>query len=104
MVVVEDTVALAASIAQGLREEGFSVTCVGTAAAARAQLTSSPGDLALLDLGLPDLDGMELLREMRGAGLALPILVLTARDAVRARVARSTCASRGGWSLRRSSR
>ena len=85
--VVEDTAALARSLAKGLHEEAFAVTTFGTAAAARSHLQSSATDLVILDLGLPDLDGMELLCWMRRADLAIPILVLTARDAVSARVA-----------------
>ena len=86
LVIVEDTAALAASLAQGFREEGFLVTTVGTGAQARSPIESSQSEVVILDLGLPDLDGMELLRWARAAGLVLPILVLTARDAVSARV------------------
>ena len=84
---VEDTAALAASIARGLGEEGFAVTCVSSAGAAEQQIRASPGDLIILDLGLPDRDGMDVLRWLRRAEAAVPVLVLTARDDVNARVA-----------------
>jgi two-component system copper resistance phosphate regulon response regulator CusR len=87
LVLVEDTEGLAASLGQGFREEGFVVTSVGTAAEARSPIESSQSEIVILDLGLPDLDGMDLLRWARAAGLVLPILVLTARDAVSSRVA-----------------
>jgi DNA-binding response OmpR family regulator len=86
VLLVEDTASLAASLRQGLAEEGFAVTVAATGADARAQLEANPGDLVILDLGLPDIDGLEVLRWVRGEGRTLPILVLTARDAIAARV------------------
>ncbi len=87
VVLVEDTAQLAASIARGLSEDDFVVTAVSSAEAAERQLRASPGDVVILDLGLPDGDGMDLLRGLRRAGATVPVLVLTARDAVSARVA-----------------
>jgi DNA-binding response OmpR family regulator len=86
VVLVEDTGSLAAALAQGLTEEGFVVTVAATGVAARAQIEAGADDLVVLDLGLPDVDGMDLLRWIRGAGRVLPILVLTARDAIGSRV------------------
>jgi DNA-binding response OmpR family regulator len=86
VLVVEDTASLAASLAQGFGEEGFRVTIASTGAEARARLDGSVDDLMVLDLGLPDEDGVDLLRWIRATGRMLPVLVLTARDAVSARV------------------
>jgi DNA-binding response OmpR family regulator len=86
LLLVEDTLRLATSLAQGLGEEGFDVEVVATASAALARLESRDLDAMILDLGLPDLDGLEVLERARAAGLVLPILVLTARDAVDSRV------------------
>jgi DNA-binding response OmpR family regulator len=58
---------------EGLSEEGFVVVTATSAAAGREQIAAAPGDLVILDLGLPDLDGIELLRWTRGAGMMLPI-------------------------------
>jgi DNA-binding response OmpR family regulator len=87
VVLVEDNHQLAATIADGLAEEGFSVDTVDTAAKAIERTLKRDLDLMILDLGLPDRDGIEVLRELRSAKIYVPILVLTARDAVEARVA-----------------
>ena len=71
----------------GLKREGFTVDWVHEARAAEAVLGSEPFELLLLDLGLPGLDGLTLLRRQRERGLAIPVLILTARDAVADRVA-----------------
>jgi len=85
LLLVEDTGRLADSIAQGLQEEGFEVE---VATSGRAAIERIGGDLdgLILDLGLPDIDGTEVLQRTRDQGLSLPILVLTARDAVSSRV------------------
>jgi len=71
----------------GLKREGFTVDWVHEARAAEAVLGSEPFELLLLDLGLPGSDGLTLLRRQRERGLAIPVLILTARDAVADRVA-----------------
>jgi DNA-binding response OmpR family regulator len=86
LLLVEDTERLARSLAQGLREEGIDVRSAATGAASLRELAAEPPDIAILDLGLPDLDGMEVLSRAREAGFRQPILVLTARDAVESRV------------------
>lgn len=91
LLLVEDTDALARSLQGGLAEEGFTVEACGSLASARAQLASGAFDGVILDLGLPDGDGTALLSEVRGGGHALPIIVLTARDAMRARVTALEC-------------
>ena len=86
LLVVEDNPVLAASLSKGLREDGFEVDTVGTGAAAIARLAQQDVDAVVLDLGLPDIDGLDVLQRARAAGVHAPVLVLTARDAVRARV------------------
>jgi two-component system response regulator QseB len=71
----------------GLKREGFTVDWLHEARAAEAVLGSEPFELLLLDLGLPGTDGLTLLRRQRERGLAIPVLILTARDAVADRVA-----------------
>jgi DNA-binding response OmpR family regulator len=86
VLLVEDTAALAASLQRGLSEEGFAVHAVASGAAALAQLARRTVDAVVLDLGLPDMDGQQVLERARAAGHGMPILVLTARDAVASRV------------------
>jgi two-component system OmpR family response regulator len=87
LVLVEDNHQLAATIAEGLGEDGFAVEVLDTAAKGIERGLRRDMDLMVLDLGLPDRDGLEVLRELRAAHIHVPILVLTARDAVEARVA-----------------
>lgn len=87
LVLVEDNTQLAHSVAEGLGEDGYEVETVDTAAKAIERGLRRDLDLMILDLGLPDRDGIEVLKELRGARIHVPILVLTARDAVDSRVA-----------------
>ena len=87
LLLVEDDALVASGIVAGLRLHGVTVDHVETAQAAHSALHIAYFDLAVLDLGLPDGDGMSLLQRLRNAGVALPILVLTARDALEDRVA-----------------
>jgi two-component system OmpR family response regulator len=86
ILLVEDADLLADSIAQGLQEEGFTVAVCPTGRCALTRATAHDLDAVVLDLGLPDLDGADVLLQLRAAGEQMPILVLTARDAVAARV------------------
>ena len=87
IVLVEDNLQLATTISVGLSEDGYTVEVLATAAAAIERGLRRDLDVMVLDLGLPDRDGIEVLRELREARINVPILVLTARDAVDARVA-----------------
>jgi DNA-binding response OmpR family regulator len=87
LIVVEDNAQLASTLAQGFGEDGYEVEIVDTAAKAIARGLRRDLDLMVLDLGLPDRDGIEVLKELRAARVQVPILVLTARDAVESRVA-----------------
>ena len=84
--VVEDNARLAASLVRGLAEEGFSVQATGRAHAALERLGSEEVEVVVLDLGLPDMDGLNVITALRESGNSAPILVLTARDAVGSRV------------------
>lgn len=81
ILIVEDDAGIASFLAKGLRAEGYSVAVAGDAGEAGGQLAAAGDDvdLVLLDLGLPGGDGEELLRTLRGAGTAVPVIILTAR-------------------------
>lgn len=87
VLLIEDDELVASGILAGLRLSSITADHAGTASAASVALATSEFDVAILDLGLPDEDGMALLRRWRGAGKDLPILILTARDEVHDRVA-----------------
>ena len=86
ILLVEDDPLLGDGLRAGLRQLGFQVDWVRDGMAAERELRSDVYAAAVLDLGLPRKDGMEVLAGLRAAGLALPVLVLTARDAVTDRV------------------
>jgi DNA-binding response OmpR family regulator len=86
LLLVEDERRLADRLARGLREEGFAVDCAASCAEAREDAVATTYDLVLLDLGLPDCSGTELLRRWRREGFAAPVLILTARDLVEEKV------------------
>lgn len=87
ILLVEDDALIASGIAAGLRLHAVTVDHVATAQDARNAVDMAHFDVLILDLGLPDMDGMTLLKHWRDAGCLLPILILTARDAVEHRVA-----------------
>src|SRR4051812_19607377 len=86
LLLVEDVAPLAASLRRGLREEGFDIEVVATGEAALARMANGDLDAVILDLGLPDIDGLDVLVRARADGRGIPILVLTARDALPSRV------------------
>ena len=86
LLVVEDEPRIAELVRVALGRAGFVADTVATCADARATLALNPYDAAILDLGLPDGDGLAVIGEARRAGKPLPILVLTARDAIEDRV------------------
>jgi DNA-binding response OmpR family regulator len=87
LLIVEDNTLLSRSLIKGLREDGFEASAVSSGAEAIALIPQKGIDGIVLDLGLPDVDGLEVLREARAGGITGPILVLTARTAVESRVA-----------------
>jgi two-component system copper resistance phosphate regulon response regulator CusR len=86
ILIVEDERKVGHFIEKALTEQAYTARRVGTCAAARDALTESPYDAIVLDLGLPDGDGLELLREWRQSGFLEPVLILSARDAVDDRI------------------
>ena len=86
IVIAEDDRAVRESLTRALELEGYSVTAVGDGAAA-LEVAARPGvDLLILDLGMPNVDGLTVCRRLRSAGSRLPILVLTARTEVSDRI------------------
>lgn len=87
ILVVEDDKALRHSVEVSLAGAGFAVTATGSGAEALEAATGGGFDAMVLDVGLPDVDGFEILTSLRRGGSVLPILMLTARDALDDRVA-----------------
>ncbi|MDB6167454.1 MAG: Two-component system, OmpR family, copper resistance phosphate regulon response regulator [Verrucomicrobia bacterium] len=86
ILVIEDQRRLGQFLKKGLSEHAYTVTWVQTCAEARDALCETGYDGIILDLGLPDGDGLDLLREWRKSGFNEPVLILSARDAVQDRV------------------
>jgi two-component system response regulator QseB len=87
LLVVEDDPMIGLAVANGLREGGYTVDWVQDGHAAELALGHSLYDLVLLDLGLPGKDGLEVLKGMRRGRNDVPVLIITARDALANRVA-----------------
>ncbi len=87
LLLVEDDSMIGEAIRAGLKRLGLAVDWVRDTGAAGQALATEPFELLLLDLGLPGGDGLGLLKELRGRGSSLPVLLITARDAVADRVA-----------------
>lgn len=87
LLLAEDDVRMARFIARGLREQAYAVDVVGDGEAALYQAAVNHYDAAILDVMLPVKDGFEVCRELRAQGSRIPILMLTARDAVEDRIA-----------------
>ena len=86
ILVVDDDTAVRRSIDRALRLEGYDVDTVGTGGGALESLALTPPDAIILDLQLPDLDGLAVCRRIRSAGDDTPVLMLTARQAIDDRV------------------
>jgi DNA-binding response OmpR family regulator len=86
VLIVEDQQRLAQLLKQGLTERSYTVGWARTCAEGRDALCETSYDLIILDLGLPDGDGLDLLREWRKNGFKEPVLILSARDAIQDRV------------------
>jgi two-component system response regulator TctD len=86
LLVVEDNQQLAEGLTHGLQAAGYDTDCLATSSEARAALTTTRYAALILDLGLPDGDGLSILREIRHRKDPLPVLVLTARGGVHDRV------------------
>ena len=86
LLLVEDDAMIAEAIRSGLRRDGFVVDWVRDGEVAEGVLRTEQFDILLLDLGLPHRDGLQVLKSLRAHRLPLPVLILTARDAVSDRV------------------
>ena len=86
VLIVEDNTELVALLKKGLAQGGLPADSVGTAGDAAHVLATMQYSVVVLDLGLPDDDGLSLLRDIRRRGDSIPVLVLTARDGVSDRV------------------
>ena len=80
ILLVEDDYLLASGLQQALQNEGFVVNSVSSGEAAIHIINTETPDIVILDIGLPDIDGLKVLKKVRPAHPALPVLLLTARD------------------------
>jgi len=82
VLIVEDEPRISAFIAKGLSADGFNTTVAADGPSGLDFVLTGDFDLMILDIGLPGMDGFEVLRQMRAQGSTLPVIVLTARDSV----------------------
>ncbi|HEX2110232.1 MAG TPA: response regulator transcription factor [Gaiellaceae bacterium] len=87
ILIAEDEARIASFVEKGLRANGFATEIAADGETAYALARTGRFDLLILDVGLPGLDGFEVLRHLREAGQTLPVVILTARDSVRDTVA-----------------
>lgn len=86
ILLVEDDTVLADGLIHALSQSGYRVTWAATGIGAEELVQSRSFELAVLDLGLPDMDGLDWLRRLRERRILLPVLILTARDGMRDRI------------------
>lgn len=82
ILIVEDEERIASFLQKGLTSNGYSTSAVGTGEEALSFLRSGEFDLMILDIGLPDIDGFEVLKRFRAGDREMPVIILTARDGV----------------------
>jgi two-component system OmpR family response regulator len=87
VIVLEDDSELRSLLKRGLAEEGFGVTTTATAGDLLERLSASEPDILVVDIGLPDADGRDVVQALRAQGVGTPVLFLTARDALPDRLA-----------------
>ncbi len=87
ILIVEDEARIASFIAKGLKAAGFTSITTGSGRDAVAMAVAAEFDLIILDVGLEDIDGFEVLEQLRGQGVGTPVIMLTARSSVADRVA-----------------
>lgn len=87
VLVAEDEPGIASFVAKGLRGAGYEVDVVGDGPTAAARARAGDIDLVVLDLGLPGMDGLDVLRSIRGEDERIPVIILTARDELGSTVA-----------------
>ena len=87
VILLEDDAELRSLVTRGLREEGFEVSTAATAAELLQQLGDADPDALVVDIGLPDADGRDVVQALRAQGVGAPVIFLTARDALPDRLA-----------------
>jgi DNA-binding response OmpR family regulator len=87
ILIAEDEPKIAAFIEKGLKANGFATAIATTARETLNLAMGSEFDLLILDLGLPERDGLEVLEDLRGQGSQIPIVILTARDDIQDKIA-----------------
>ncbi|KAM3115409.1 response regulator transcription factor [Phormidesmis sp. 146-33] len=86
ILIAEDEPRIAAFVEKGLRSNGFTTTIATTGSDVLNMVMGNEFDLLILDLGLPEKDGLEVLEELRGQGSQIPIVILTARDDIQDKI------------------
>ena len=86
ILLVEDDLPLASALQQSLQTQGFVVNHVNQGHLALNALSTPDQDMLILDLGLPDMDGLEVLKQLRDRNSKLPVIILTARDSIESKV------------------
>lgn len=86
ILIAEDDAILAEGLTRSLRDSGYAVDCVKTGVEADSALAAAEFDLLILDLGLPKMSGLDVLKRLRGRNSHLPVLILTAQDGIQERV------------------
>jgi two-component system, OmpR family, response regulator len=87
VILLEDDAELRSLVTRGLREEGFEVTTAATAGELLRQIGDADTDALVVDIGLPDADGRDVVQALRAQGIGAPVIFLTARDALPDRLA-----------------
>ena len=87
VLIVEDDAKIAEFVARGFREAGFRTTRAADGEDGLLQAQHGPFDAAIVDIMLPKMDGLELIRRLRASGSKLPVVVLSARSSVDSRIA-----------------
>ena len=87
ILIVEDEARIAAFVAKGLRAAGFVPEIYSTGSESVEAALQGRGALMLLDVGLPDIDGFEVLEQIRGQGVGMPVIMLSSRSSVADRLA-----------------
>jgi two-component system, OmpR family, response regulator len=82
VILLEDDPGIRSLLTRGLAEEGFEVTAAGTASEALQRIEETEADALIVDIGLPDADGRDLVQAIRARGIDAPVIFLTARDAL----------------------
>ena len=87
VIILEDDAELRSLVSRGLREEGFEVTTAANAGELMRQIGDSDPDALVIDIGLPDADGRDVVQALRTHGVGAPVIFLTARDELHDRLA-----------------